>query len=91
MIKLTTQAFGSTRCPWCEKKFAATPDMPTVDIETIDRARNRYGGLSGPCREFAVLQRWHHECLTAAFPSQHHPILPAASAPRRMVSPDATA
>jgi hypothetical protein len=63
---LTKAAYGSTRCPSCEKRFADTP-RPTVDIEGTEENRGRIDSIGQRHRgigRHAVTRRWHADCLS---------------------------
>lgn len=60
---LTTNAFGSTRCPGCEKRFTDTPDLPVTDVEATE-AYTRKGSVSLG-ESLQVTRRWHPVCLEA--------------------------
>lgn len=57
---LTTAAFGSTRCPGCEKRFADST-LAVVEME-CEEMYTRKGSVSmGEHR--TVTRRWHETCL----------------------------
>lgn len=63
---LTRAAYGSTRCPGCEKRFADTLDKAVVEIEGTEENRGRVdsiGQLHRGIGRHAVTRRWHQSCL----------------------------
>lgn len=63
---LTTAAYGSTRCPGCERRFAETPDLVVVEVEGTEENRGRVdsiGQLHRGIGRHAVTRRWHGQCL----------------------------
>lgn len=58
---LTGAAFGSTRCPGCEKRYALTPTTPVVDV-VGEEWFTRRGSVSGG-EHRTVTRRWHESCL----------------------------
>lgn len=63
---LTRAAYGSTRCPGCERRFADTADQAVVEIEGTEENRGRIdsiGQLHRGVGRHAVIRRWHERCL----------------------------
>jgi hypothetical protein len=64
---LTRAAYGSTRCPGCEKRFAGTSEQAVVEVEGSEENRGRIDSIGQRHRGIgchAVTRRWHEKCLT---------------------------